>query len=231
MNDGLNATVVLQDNETTTKPPTTAEGGIGNDATDAATLVLVVFLIGFCMIICLMALLRQSATDQHDQQVESKQTQKKRIAERKEYIASNMMVREWKSAAISDDSMTSASDDLTLEYGDETDNVPTGLRPSSTSGDSVNRKEQLENSDSHSRIKGDDFPSYRECTPTAALSDYDSFCEDTGCAICLSNYEPCDRVCESVSCKHIFHEACMSAWLIKHDRCPICREPYLVETA
>ena len=36
------------------------------------------------------------------------------------------------------------------------------------------------------------------------------------CAICLSEYEKCDRVCWSSNkeCTHVFHESCMHQWLM-----------------
>ena len=49
------------------------------------------------------------------------------------------------------------------------------------------------------------------------------------CAICLESMEGQELVCESNNekCRHVFHKACMVAWLLKHDECPTCREPYL----
>jgi hypothetical protein len=53
------------------------------------------------------------------------------------------------------------------------------------------------------------------------------------CAICLASYVNHERICESnnMSCRHIFHEDCMVCWLKMHIPCPVCRQPYLVESA
>ena len=71
------------------------------------------------------------------------------------------------------------------------------------------------------------------------------------CAICLSEYETCDRVCWSsnTECSHVFHEDCILQWLIssgkkrsmnesftrhptdekllKHEFCPCCRQDFI----
>lgn len=50
------------------------------------------------------------------------------------------------------------------------------------------------------------------------------------CSICLEDFEDGDIVCQSPNCRHIFHEDCMSEWLLRHDDCPCCRSPYLSST-
>mmetsp|Transcript_6753 Transcript_6753/g.9660 ORF Transcript_6753/g.9660 Transcript_6753/m.9660 type:complete len:318 (-) Transcript_6753:242-1195(-) len=71
------------------------------------------------------------------------------------------------------------------------------------------------------------------------------------CAICLSEYETCDRVCWSsnTDCSHVFHEDCILQWLIssgkkrsmnefftrhptdekllEHEFCPCCRQDFI----
>jgi len=71
------------------------------------------------------------------------------------------------------------------------------------------------------------------------------------CAICLSEYETCDRVCWSsnTDCSHVFHEDCILQWLIssgkkrsmneffsrhptdekllKNEFCPCCRQDFI----
>ena len=71
------------------------------------------------------------------------------------------------------------------------------------------------------------------------------------CAICLSEYEKCDRVCWSSNkeCSHVFHESCILQWLIssgkkrsmnhqftrhpsdeellRNELCPCCRQDFI----
>mmetsp|Transcript_388 Transcript_388/g.641 ORF Transcript_388/g.641 Transcript_388/m.641 type:complete len:331 (-) Transcript_388:54-1046(-) len=71
------------------------------------------------------------------------------------------------------------------------------------------------------------------------------------CAICLSEYEECDRVCWSsnIECSHVFHEDCVLQWLtssgkkrsmsqhftehptdaelLKNEFCPCCRQDFI----
>ena len=51
------------------------------------------------------------------------------------------------------------------------------------------------------------------------------------CPICLAPFENHDRVCESNNsdCRHVFHEECLTPWLVNHNRCPVCRNNYLIE--
>jgi len=50
------------------------------------------------------------------------------------------------------------------------------------------------------------------------------------CAICLDPFKVGDSVSWSrhlISCKHVFHNACISAWLTgRNDDCPCCRRNY-----
>jgi hypothetical protein len=49
------------------------------------------------------------------------------------------------------------------------------------------------------------------------------------CAICLSRFAEGEVVCESNNphCHHAYHRDCLEPWLLRHERCPICREVYL----
>jgi hypothetical protein len=56
--------------------------------------------------------------------------------------------------------------------------------------------------------------------------------ENTECPICLERYKPGDTICVSkvAECDHIFHQECVSAWISKHDDCPLCRIDLMSET-
>lgn len=51
------------------------------------------------------------------------------------------------------------------------------------------------------------------------------------CAICMMNFDEGDLICESNNsqCKHVYHKACMTSWLKKHEDCPLCREIYILD--
>ncbi|KAG6529797.1 hypothetical protein ZIOFF_012011 [Zingiber officinale] len=46
------------------------------------------------------------------------------------------------------------------------------------------------------------------------------------CAVCLSEFEPADKVRRMSDCRHIFHRHCVDRWL-EHGQCtcPLCRAP------
>jgi hypothetical protein len=56
--------------------------------------------------------------------------------------------------------------------------------------------------------------------------------ENAECPICLEIYRLGDTICISkvAECDHIFHQACVSEWLSKHDGCPLCRIDLMSET-
>ena len=49
------------------------------------------------------------------------------------------------------------------------------------------------------------------------------------CAICLNEYAKDEILCSSQNdhCKHVFHEDCITSWLLRQEACPICRTNYL----
>ena len=49
------------------------------------------------------------------------------------------------------------------------------------------------------------------------------------CAVCLESLRDGDEICTSsnADCPHMFHRACMQAWLLRQEECPCCRRSYL----
>ena len=50
---------------------------------------------------------------------------------------------------------------------------------------------------------------------------------EQGCAICMSAYEPEDRIVQMSGCAHLFHKGCVKQWFSKcpnEPSCPFCRE-------
>merc|ERR1712194_230504 len=46
--------------------------------------------------------------------------------------------------------------------------------------------------------------------------------EGPECSICLGEYEKGDALVSLNPCRHVFHEACISAWTNQNTRCPLC---------
>lgn len=44
---------------------------------------------------------------------------------------------------------------------------------------------------------------------------------DSGCCICLGEYEKGEYLCE-LPCGHLFHKECIGDWCENHQRCPLC---------
>ncbi|XXG60471.1 hypothetical protein AAC387_Pa04g2372 [Persea americana] len=49
---------------------------------------------------------------------------------------------------------------------------------------------------------------------------------DSNCVICLENFKQGDRCRVLPTCKHMFHDHCVDAWLNTAKRCPTCRTPH-----
>ncbi|KAL8241242.1 hypothetical protein R6Q59_014597 [Mikania micrantha] len=47
--------------------------------------------------------------------------------------------------------------------------------------------------------------------------------DDTGCHICLTDYESVDVLRMLPECGHLFHVGCVDTWLKVHPTCPVCR--------
>ena len=63
-----------------------------------------------------------------------------------------------------------------------------------------------------------------------AIENGDEYSHDQ-CPICLLDYEEGDLISWSRNkqCHHYFHRDCLLVWLMKHEDCPYCRRPYLVD--
>jgi len=65
----------------------------------------------------------------------------------------------------------------------------------------------------------------------AQLDNYDD--DEASCMICLEPYLIGDKVSYSkhnaLQCRHIFHQECISDWLMRQDDCPCCRTPFIMQ--
>ncbi|XP_049936122.1 RING-H2 finger protein ATL54-like [Nymphaea colorata] len=52
--------------------------------------------------------------------------------------------------------------------------------------------------------------------------------EETGCSVCLSEFEDGDDLRILPKCSHAFHLQCIDRWLRAHVNCPLCRAPIFV---
>ncbi|KAK6143014.1 hypothetical protein DH2020_023362 [Rehmannia glutinosa] len=59
---------------------------------------------------------------------------------------------------------------------------------------------------------------FRSVTPNIAGGD---------CAVCLSKFEPHDRLRLLPLCCHAFHAACIDTWIVSNQTCPLCRSTVL----
>ncbi|KAF5770520.1 putative transcription factor C2H2 family [Helianthus annuus] len=46
---------------------------------------------------------------------------------------------------------------------------------------------------------------------------------NSGCSICLADYNPADVLRLLPECGHLFHVSCVDTWLKVHPTCPVCR--------
>ena len=49
------------------------------------------------------------------------------------------------------------------------------------------------------------------------------------CAVCLSEFEPEDKLRLLPKCSHAFHMDCIDTWLLSHSTCPLCRSSLVDE--
>eukprot|EP00545_Synedropsis_sp_CCMP1620_P001173 CAMPEP_0119008346 /NCGR_PEP_ID=MMETSP1176-20130426/3628_1 /TAXON_ID=265551 /ORGANISM="Synedropsis recta cf, Strain CCMP1620" /LENGTH=289 /DNA_ID=CAMNT_0006960659 /DNA_START=35 /DNA_END=904 /DNA_ORIENTATION=- len=47
------------------------------------------------------------------------------------------------------------------------------------------------------------------------------------CMICMEPFAEGESVSWSIHCDHVFHDDCLTEWLMKHVNCPYCRQPVL----
>ncbi|EOY07552.1 hypothetical protein QUC31_011267 [Theobroma cacao] len=52
---------------------------------------------------------------------------------------------------------------------------------------------------------------------------YSKDCNEETCAVCLSDFKEGEQIRVLPDCLHIFHVACIDAWLNLHSNCPLCR--------
>ena len=88
---------------------------------------------------------------------------------------------------------------------------------------------KLNCSHNHSSRKSENKGKKNDDTPTVSFSDI-ALLYGEECNVCLAHFQVGDRVAtsknESTECSHIFHEECISRWLLVRDGCPICRRSY-----
>lgn len=131
-------------------------------------------------------------------------------AKRAAFIKANLLVHEWVNADLDDEekgqegNAKSSKHALSIHFNGNDDLAS-----------QVGTKESEECNDDNSA-----------CSTVSLESSFD------GCAICLAEYSQNQRVCESSNpaCTHMFHEECMVNWLMKHHRCPICRQRYIAQS-
>jgi hypothetical protein len=98
------------------------------------------------------------------------------------------------------------------------------LKLDATNATKCDEKPIPDNDDSTTRVEK---PGFLRQKTNLVLSDGDL---DMSCPICLGEFKEGDTICWShnPSCTHAFHMDCIEEWLIQHDRCPCCRNDYLV---
>ncbi|EFJ23642.1 hypothetical protein SELMODRAFT_442810 [Selaginella moellendorffii] len=66
--------------------------------------------------------------------------------------------------------------------------------------------------------------SFRATLPTIVFDEsFAASREDNQCAVCLSDYQPGEKLQQLPVCDHIFHVECIDEWLANNSTCPICR--------
>lgn len=71
------------------------------------------------------------------------------------------------------------------------------------------------------------LPSTWSSSPTSIPPD-PAPTTSTTCALCLSDYEPGERLRE-LPCNHRFHDVCIDPWLMSRRTCPVCSRVVVVD--
>jgi hypothetical protein len=171
------------------------------DADAVAVIVFSIVIFGLCLLFIISARLREhnEALREAEEDVASR--------ERKEYVSTELNVKEWSPCDPPVESTEGAQD--TPPSGEVVEAPQPPAPPTNSSPASY----VMRSDDCESSLAGEE--------------------EMAGCAICLSQFKPHQLVCESnnSSCQHVFHKDCMVDWLTNHhDDCPMCREVYLLKT-
>jgi hypothetical protein len=140
---------------------------------------------------------------------------------RAKFVRSQLVVREW----------ITGCDNATTDGSTDHETIDDEEAPQDADETEDNKQQETADESSPSRKIPDHVLLAHDDANSSVGNDFD---DDNGevCAICLAPFEDHERVCESnnLECQHVFHEACMISWLEKHNRCPVCRQPYLVES-
>lgn len=89
--------------------------------------------------------------------------------------------------------------------------------------------EQLNPSDSEDS-SGGNFDTIHRAAPEPPTSDGQLGCSE--CAICSMEFEPGQLVYQSNNplCEHMHHRKCMEKWLKLQNTCPLCNQPFVLQT-
>lgn len=71
--------------------------------------------------------------------------------------------------------------------------------------------------------------SIRDIITTTDIDPTENLDSTKTCPICFEAYVIGDEICSSrnTACPHVYHAACLTHWLMKHNDCPLCRADYL----